>query len=50
MVLENVTFLLHMHLKYCFKILLGKPSLKYYYVNCVFYINKILRWHHVLKL
>lgn len=42
MVLENVTIHLHMHLKYCFKILLGKLKLKYY-LNCIIYVSKILK-------
>uniref|UniRef100_A0A8C0BPE9 B cell scaffold protein with ankyrin repeats 1 n=1 Tax=Buteo japonicus TaxID=224669 RepID=A0A8C0BPE9_9AVES len=31
-----------MHLKYCFKILLGKLNLKYY-LNCIIYVSKILK-------
>lgn len=42
MVLENVTIHRHMHLKYCFKILLGKLNLKFY-INFFIYVSRILK-------
>lgn len=41
MALENVTIHLHI-LKYCFKLLLGKLSLKYD-INCAIYISKMIK-------